>query len=456
MFLVLKPNSERAFVPYAPNSTGQSVQRIACLNCRAKKLRCQGQKTACDHCTSKLLKCVYPRNGNSDAQQNRKTKRARNKSDVLVDTQVSSAVDTIGPEPEAGPGYEVTNSPPINLMYEEFLDQSDAFDFERYWGPLEVSDILGDSSTHLIDKDLESSALHSSSISSSTNNGQAHLQDGQYDDFHPERSVSAGNSTSNSREAVGGEINPKNLISSNAHDSLEFPIIPESPHRMAPPSGSSQAGLEDSYQAAREQNLSPVSTLPVTCHCSSMVLDILKTVGGGSVDGETHQIHQALNMTKRTLDQLSVGVACQTCNYQSDLIMLITATFEKAIDSFDRSLKRYRRKITESERESLHLFFRKEDGSSPSGEVTQLCTPSTDRSHHDFGMEVLETISFGEYCVDQREEQLLLISVLVKCQIRELARFHSQIQALAARRKWEMHRILLEQVQQKIRALYSG
>ena len=45
----------------------------------------------------------------------------------------------------------------------------------------------------------------------------------------------------------------------------------------------------------------------------------------------------------------------------------------------------------------------------------RLCTSTVDMLQHDIELEVLEKISFGEYCVDQREEQLLLVSVLVKC-----------------------------------------
>jgi len=109
------------------------------------------------------------------------------------------------------------------------------------------------------------------------------------------------------------------------------------------------------------------------------------------------------------------GVACHKCKYQSDLIILITATLEKAIDLFDCLLKHYKSKITELEWQCLNLFFREEDCSSPSGDTMRLCTSTVDMLQHDIELEVLEKISFGEYCVDQREEQLLLVSVLVKC-----------------------------------------
>ncbi|EUC34584.1 hypothetical protein COCCADRAFT_93140, partial [Bipolaris zeicola 26-R-13] len=259
---------------------------------------------------------------------------------------------------------------------------------------------------------------------------------------------------SNYEKALGQGTHPANLISNNAHDCLEFPIISEPTHLMSPVFGSSQVGFGDSYQASRKQSSSSALTSLTTCHCSSMVLETLTRVSGESVDGKTHQIHQALDMIKKILNHLSVGATCQTCNHQSDLMMLITTTFEKSIDSFDRSLKRYKSRITTSEWQSLDMFFGQESSFSSSGEATQLSFSSIDASQNDLGLEKLKTISFGEYCVDQREEQLLLVAVLVKCQIRKLAQFHSKIQALAALRKWEMHRVLLDQVGQKIRALY--
>jgi len=125
----------------------------------------------------------------------------------------------------------------------------------------------------LIDTEFEFLTLYSSSINNPINKGHARLQgtemnlltvtiptpclthafkfciivanryccepDSQHNNFYLERSASAGNTTSNYTKVVGLEIDPKDLISNNAHDFLEFPTIPESPYLIALVSGSS-------------------------------------------------------------------------------------------------------------------------------------------------------------------------------------------------------------------------
>ncbi|KAF5845907.1 hypothetical protein GGP41_008384 [Bipolaris sorokiniana] len=94
---------------HPPKCPENSVLELSC-----KESECEGQKTTCDQCNFKQLECVYSRNGNYDSKRNWKTNRARDESNFVAKTKVSSAGGEIRPEPEchtaeAGLGFESTN-----------------------------------------------------------------------------------------------------------------------------------------------------------------------------------------------------------------------------------------------------------------------------------------------------------------------------------------------------------
>ncbi|KAF7117690.1 hypothetical protein CNMCM5793_006813 [Aspergillus hiratsukae] len=97
-------------------NSGRGQQHIACESCRAKKLRCSGQKTGCDRCKAKSAECVYMTNectGSSPkADRNNGTARdsvlSSNSTTAEADRMTSVSSDPLG---ETQTGDNASNHP---------------------------------------------------------------------------------------------------------------------------------------------------------------------------------------------------------------------------------------------------------------------------------------------------------------------------------------------------------
>lgn len=135
-------------------------------------------------------------------------------------------------------------------------------------------------------------------------------------------------------------------------------------------------------------------------------------------------VDRLLGFQKSALIQCNAMLDCQRCNATSSFMMLLVIISQRMMISFEGLLQ-----ILEE------CFPRLSDNDEPCQQAE--CTKK-------------RLVFLGEFEIDKREEWACLIGGLIMLQLKSLATFLERLNGFASGRKWDTHRVMLNDIERQM------
>nr|AUW30991.1 hypothetical protein [Cladonia uncialis subsp. uncialis] len=434
MFATLRCNQNSVSV----ERSGPTNLRLACKNCRSKKLKCSGEQTGCQRCVARGVDCEYTEAlYKKGARQGRTASVSKSNANVSIRrTEQDFLSPTPIPTPSEGDNtYDassndfsrslLTNSTKSHSNQQVSYCQDDSNGTDVFELPNDLLDGLSDprvGATFLSSSDRtpELDGIWQST-SDSTLCNYALIDDdylGSYLDGT--RTGTASLSDADFRDALGfprssSPVLP--LIPSNVHnDGLIEPLntnISEYPSM----SGMEGPALAESTDAGSEAHggypqaqpivpdvpepsrlFSPPNKPIASCQCILAALDLLEKLQTDDHRSSSDPLNRTLKLSKYALIQCSELATCGNCMNTSRFTMLLINLCQIVVASLDKALSGFEPRVnTEHENDKETSL------------TATIDTPEDSRTKD-------PTIFLKSYDIDDLE-QLYVFATLVRLQI---------------------------------------
>ncbi|KAA8909873.1 hypothetical protein FN846DRAFT_587829 [Sphaerosporella brunnea] len=413
-----------------PPVQGQGHQHSACDNCRAKKLKCTGQKNRCERCQSKGIACTFTSAGSKGGAKRRRVSRPpppgddstsngngstsaenssagstphRTKMSSTTTTTAASNTDFFDPSPDSATFEELLHTPP--------MDGGNGPLGDDYFTELPLFSDTDEFLARFLN-DLDQEPMN--------------------EQFCPRPRSDTSTSTTSS---------------STSH----FPL-PSPPATVSPPAGlvgshpDNQLSPADSMMHKSESlcfQMLPSPT-PSGCVCLQKAVDILEELETAASECGNNQmdnscVDQVLSTHKRALVQCSSMLCCESCSLRSAVVMTLIAVCEKMLNAFERVSRNYQLQNDNSQNTPPSI----------SEDAVSLAMLSARQ-----GMEFAGYL--GKYKVDTDKEWRSLISVLVLLQLKELGTLLGKLKTVATQLNWETHLTMVVSFDRRLREAISS
>ncbi|PVH97983.1 hypothetical protein DM02DRAFT_616147 [Periconia macrospinosa] len=386
--------------------------RGACTQCRARKLRCSGQKTGCDRCTSRKVACEYPQPAKRKGPHHRSKQASQDQNENPSMIPTPDAQNQANSGTHSLPSLEWSEAAPV-------LDPFSAnFDFD---GP------------HcLLDPELDIYKMHVDTFNMGDN----------LDMFDSSQFLNLENDSleSSSLETTGTAGSPNSSSPTTAPESV---IVPGSADKSSPepsrPTSSRAAFASTVDFAAITAPTSRQSTISVSppavqasCQCLTNVSCLLETLSIEAARLNTSRVGRLLHLEKRILSQCDMLLGCPSCSGLSHYISLLIILCQNMANSFGQMLAL----LTD---QYLRL-------------QAQRNSTNTPYSHNDIS-NILEDkeqrIFVQDYDMDVEEEPCIF-GALSLIQLKKLQILLGRIKHTARAWKWDSHIAVVESTEQQV------
>jgi hypothetical protein len=392
MFVTLRRNEDSLSIErkdFAPSHQ-------ACENCRAKKMRCSGQRRGCHRCLTRGLSCRYAYPVNRSGQQRQRI----------------SSKETLDPSPSDG---RIATSSAPQTACRSLTPSSESFSQEsnRHLGPHST---LGNTSVTSIQPktDILGMGSHASAVSK----------------FSCDFVAPYAPLTQQSRLSTDDMFTS---ISATASDALTR----DSPSCLLLDTRGPTPSIAQ-WSPSMEEHVAPKP-----CQCVSSMLSLLEE---SEIEGERlalGTIDHFLRLNKHGLARCNRVLGCQECCLNSKLVMLIIAICRTMATQHERMYK-----ILVRQYEKLQRLVRQTQPILNRGNRVNPAEPASEAP--DAPVLTMGIVAFNDYEVDACEEPCVFGS-LATMQQRALVRFMAQLRLLCVRANWQIHRDMLVALEKRVK-----
>ncbi|KAI9879765.1 MAG: hypothetical protein M1830_007207 [Pleopsidium flavum] len=484
MFATLRCNKEALCVERSthPPFQGQGQQHSACNNCRAKKLKCTGEKNDCDRCRTKGIQCVYVEPAHSKGAKRRRSNQssAGNTStpssssvsassaasaELLTDVSVVRADQAPATGAINGPHSAKEHTNAANTPTEHRVPVDDVGNFDLGI----TSDFISllETSAPNIGGGGQEDEMTFISCSTAELNEDSRLSFSDLTTLEPVvEDYLDFDFEIESNQRLNGTGNVMDDTCSYLSDfNYDFSVLPSPIHMPSPiqstlvdPSAS-PAQIHQLNQARLRQDSPPLPTADSdvpgslalvydhddvtsrsssttssysspSCPCMHTALGILENLEVKNSRLNLYAIDHVLCFKKRALAQCNAMLDCRNCNTLSGFMMLLVVICEKMVVSFER-LATSCREQQEQHRTPLGVGgWRKSENT---------------------GLASGQSIFLGDYEVDLAEERWCLVRVLITLQMKNLGDLLVRLKRVASPWNWETHNTILGSIDRRFR-----
>lgn len=451
-----------------------------------RQLKCSGQREGCQRCAASKVKCDYPKSSHANPSRRRRKSLASKAQPYSCPSPATSAVLSSNrfPRAEDAPSEDTDRSPTdamSNMLTSTgFSEQSHVsgesavINLQRPMAP--GSGLAGDElpehgEEQCTAKDVLVASTGSSGIVRAdgfhvADSGCVTWSDeiislgGDFGDLNGQPEISSESPSLNDCFSDFGELMPPFLLfsTSSAPNCLikaDFPtetihvdpdlLTPESslhqaPQRLQSPTGSPPTPRGNLASRASQPNVH-IRDAPLTtdsklgasntttrssnsCICMTTALQLLEALEVKNSQADAPALDRALDSQKRALARCNRILDCERCNEVSSFVMLLAIICQKLMLSFQKAQEAIEMERRRGERRSKHFTSAVEDGKGQGG-------------------------CLGIYRMDMWEERCIVMTALVRVQLRDFGALLGRLMALAEWGNWATHAEILRTVQRQ-------